>query len=271
MIREAVQLPHGPAFLSAGWELVDEQMPKLVAAVVTRVTAAGMVIPSVALVDRTCLGVKNAFVAGRQTKAQLDIWLDKIARSHGGIEKVNLLTVQSVVYNAIDYARSLGFEPHRDFPEALFGPRPAVLLDTPLAKPSHPIYVQGPTEDPKRVLAMLTRAVGEGNFGFVVGTGGTMLSDGNIEDEPDERGSFARGAPTKTESMRHRPSMDGPFLRPRPPPTGGTTSPQRRYSPNVWSTPPSAPTRAHAHPLVSGNLLLGAHSALVPWRSSGRH
>ncbi len=32
-----------------------------------------------------------------------------------------LAVAQSIVYNALDYAASLGFEPHPDFPEPLFG------------------------------------------------------------------------------------------------------------------------------------------------------
>src|SRR6185437_6698585 len=183
LVREAALLPQGPAFLSGGWKSTDEGAPQLVTAVVTRVAPGGILIPSIALVDRTCLGIKNAFLATPTSRANLDAWLDRIAAAHGSVEEADLLTVQSIVYHAVDYARSLGFEPHRDFPEPLFGPRPDTLLDTPLARPARPVYVRGPEDDPVRILAQLTRAVGEGNFDFVVG--GPPTFD---EEEEDEEG-----------------------------------------------------------------------------------
>lgn len=182
IVREALALPHGPSFLSAGWRSADERGPQLVTAVVTRVGPGGLLIPSIALVDRTCLGIKNGFIGRPATRAELDTWLARIAAAHGGVEPADLYTVQSIVYHAIDYARSLGFEPHPDFPEPLFGPRPDQLLDTPLARPARPIYWSGPDDDPARVVAQLTRAVGEGNFNFVAG--GPPMFD----EEEDEEG-----------------------------------------------------------------------------------
>jgi hypothetical protein len=75
-----------------------------------------------------------------------------------------LAVAQSVVYNAVDYAKSLGFEPHEDFPDALFGPRPATLLDTPLAHPARPYWVRGPDDDVDEILGTLDESVGEGNY-----------------------------------------------------------------------------------------------------------
>jgi|SRR6185437_2803122 len=188
LVREAMMFPQGPAFLSAGWDSADEQAPQLVTAVVTRVAPiGGILIPSVALVDRTCLGIKNGFLAAPAKRADLDAWLDRVAAVHGGIEEVPLLYVQSVVYHAIDYARSLGFEPHPDFPEPLFGPRPEHLRDTPLAHRARPFYMPGPEDDSAVVIQRLIRAVGEGNFDFAAG-GPTLIGDLGDDEDLDEEG-----------------------------------------------------------------------------------
>jgi hypothetical protein len=68
----------------------------------------------------------------------------------------------------VDYARRLGFKPHRDFVEALYGPRPAQLLPTPWHAEERPIYLAGPRDDAKRVCSRLDAAVGAGNYDFVV-------------------------------------------------------------------------------------------------------
>jgi hypothetical protein len=67
-----------------------------------------------------------------------------------------------VIFNAIDYAATLGFSPHRDFVAALVGPRPDTLLDTPLARPARPVFVPGPDDDVARIVRVLTAKVGTG-------------------------------------------------------------------------------------------------------------
>jgi hypothetical protein len=129
----------------------------------------GMFLPVIALVDRTCLGVKNAFASQPLTEWDLGGFIAELGAVHeGGMVPCELVVAQSVVYHAIDFAASLGFEPHPDFPESLFGPRPEVLVDTPLARPARPYWVRGPDDDAEEILAMLDEAVGEGNYDVAV-------------------------------------------------------------------------------------------------------
>ena len=55
-----------------------------------------------ALVDRTCLGVKSAFAGQKVTDAEVDDLLEDIGVPHGGMEACEPLTAQSIVYHAID-------------------------------------------------------------------------------------------------------------------------------------------------------------------------
>jgi hypothetical protein len=168
LLSLAARSPLGPCALSHGWD--DETTPKLVTAVVTHVLPSGELLPAIALVDRTCLGVKNGFVAHLVSEAELAEFLDEIGLSHGGMEEAPPLVVKSLVFNAIDYARRLGFEPHPDFPLALFAPRPEALLATPWHARERPFYMAGLDDDVARIRARLTAAVGPEHFDFIAGS-----------------------------------------------------------------------------------------------------
>ena len=158
LLRLASSAPFGPCWISDTLE-DSVELPKLVTVVVTRVLPDGLLLPEMILVDRTCLGVKDAVVA--QPMDEDTIVAGPIRQSPDTMSRCELLVAQSVIYHAIDYARSLGFEPHRDFRAALLGTRPEHLLDTPLAKPERPFYVAGPSDNVGFVLHKLKKAVGE--------------------------------------------------------------------------------------------------------------
>ena len=165
ILRQAAQLPHGQAYVSADFTLERMDPPRLVSVVLTRKAPGGIVVASLALVDRTCLGVKNAFVAEPMLEYNFGSFLAEVGRAHeGGMVPCELLVAQSIVFHALDYAASLGFEPHPDFPDPLFGPRPEALADTPLSHPTRPFWVRGPDDDVEEILATLDESVGEGNY-----------------------------------------------------------------------------------------------------------
>lgn len=163
LVRKAATFPFGPSFISPEWQQADAALPSLVSVVVTRRAPNGMLVPALALVDRTCLGVKNGFVGKPVPASALQSFLGRLEDLHGSMEPCELDVAQSVVFHALDYARSLGFAAHPDFPAALFGPRPEKLLDTPLARPRRPYYVSGPDDDVELITEQLRSAVGS-NF-----------------------------------------------------------------------------------------------------------
>jgi len=152
----------GPAWIGEGYDEI-EGPPSLVTIVITR-RARGLLLAEVALVDRTCLGVKNAHVLPPMSDVEIDDGLHSL-----GLDLVPCepLLAQSVVFRALDYARSLGFEPHADFVGAFFEPRPEQLLDTPWARPDRPVYISGPSDDAPRIIAKLSAKVGPDGFEFV--------------------------------------------------------------------------------------------------------
>ncbi|MDD5306573.1 MAG: hypothetical protein PHU25_04555 [Deltaproteobacteria bacterium] len=164
-------LPFGPAYLSAGWNDEDADV-ELVSVIVTRRLPDGRFLVGLALVDRTCLGVKDAYDLPPLGRDGLRDAVERVGLPHDGMEEVEPLVALSVVHHALAYARKLGFEPHPDFPAAIFGPRPEALVDTPHANDEKPLYVAGPHDDSAAVTRKLDAAVGNGNYDFIVPLGG---------------------------------------------------------------------------------------------------
>jgi hypothetical protein len=163
LVASARRAPFGPCALSLDWD--SELLPPgLVTAVVTRVLGNGSLLPSVALVDRTCVGIKNGFLDEPLEPSELSAWLDDTFAAHGGWEACEPLQAQSIVFHALDYAQRLGFRPHPDAELALFEPRPNELLPTALHACARPIYVSGPHDNVSVIISRLTESVGADGF-----------------------------------------------------------------------------------------------------------
>lgn len=170
----------GPAWVSASYH--DDPLA-LVTTVLTR-RIRGRLLAVVTLVDRTCLGAKDAFVFGPTSEDEiLEFISDELGARREDFVRCSSETVQSIVFQAIDYASTLGFEPCPAFPVAMFEPRPDPMPVTPRARPERPIYIAGPDDDVGSILRQLRAAVGEGNFGFVL-PGAHELAEALDPDEP---------------------------------------------------------------------------------------
>ena len=189
LLRTAERAPLEAAYLSKGWRDANPAMPLLVTALLLRRLPSGQLLPVVCLVDRTCLGLKSGFLSRPIFDLQLPSLLQEIGEPHGGLEACEPLVAQSLIFHAVDYARSLGFSPDPDVPLTVLGPRPEVLLDTPLCRPERPIFVSGPYDDAMRVFAVLDRAVGERGYELIDDPAmflPDLEDDEDLEDEPKD-------------------------------------------------------------------------------------
>jgi hypothetical protein len=122
------------------------------------------------LVDTYCLGVKNAVPPSMVDRRELPAFLDDFFSAYDGDPlPAPIELAQDLVFGAVDYARSLGFDPHRDL--YLAAPhlgtwqppgRIAFGLD------GKPYFQQGPYDNPARVMRTLDRSVGTGNYHFTM-------------------------------------------------------------------------------------------------------
>jgi hypothetical protein len=180
-VRAGARSPFGPCFISSGWD--DSERARLVSLVVTRILDGGDLLPHVLLLDRTCLGVKNAMLVAPMTEDELVELVEQVGVPSGGMEECNASLAQSMVFHAVEYAAKLGFAPNPDFHEDLLGPRPDELLATPWASLERPLYVPGPDDNVSLILMQLRKAVGEN---FELGDLGGSLLEHELDDDTEE-------------------------------------------------------------------------------------
>jgi hypothetical protein len=159
--------------LSTCWIASDwRNTNNLTQAIVTRTHANGRVAVTAFIVDLACLGVKNASVAAFISDYEFRFeYLDRVQQTQA-FETCSSDLIAKIVRTGIDYARSLGFEPHRDTKDALkflHDAHPETVLD---AIPTggengRPLFVQGPYDNVNKIIRTLEKTVGEGNFDFV--------------------------------------------------------------------------------------------------------
>jgi hypothetical protein len=185
LLRLASSAPFGPCFVSASLDGPEDEMPPALITVLVTRRVRGQLLGQLVLVDRTCLGVKNANLLALQPELSLREFLDEVLQSMDELRECEPGEAQAVVFHALEYAASLGFGYHPDFEPSLFEPRPESLRETPLAHPESPYYVSGPDDDVDVILAQLDSVVGPGNYGFLGDlSAGTLFDD--EEDEEDE-------------------------------------------------------------------------------------
>ena len=167
---DIVKLPYGPCFMNVEWREEGESR-SLVSAVVTRPLLDGRYLTSLVLVDRTCLGIKNAYKPEIYTADQLSERLAVLDDVHK-MEQVQPAEALSVVHHAVAYAKKLGFNPHQHFRPEVFEPAPTPLLETPHANDSKPFYFSGPDDDVDYILRQLDEQLGRDNYDYMLEIGG---------------------------------------------------------------------------------------------------
>jgi len=125
------------------------------------------------LVDVFCLGVKNTNGPKTMDRRKLPDFVRDFFSAWPSRVPVPapLELARHVVFGAVDYARDLGFEPHRDFAKgaALLGDWAAGSSDVTFGHDGKPLYINGPHDDTYGILTKLRRNVGDGNFYYILG------------------------------------------------------------------------------------------------------
>jgi hypothetical protein len=124
------------------------------------------------LVDTYCQGVKNALSPNILNRRDLNPFLADFFSSYNtGPLPAPLELAQHLVLGAVDYARTLGFDPHPDFYPAkphLGSWQPPSNIDFGLH--GKPYFQQGPYDNPTQIIRTLNRSVGPGNYHFTTVT-----------------------------------------------------------------------------------------------------
>jgi hypothetical protein len=140
----------------------------------SRTLPDGSVAMAVFLVDRSCLGVKDAFghILGG---AEYERRFVGEMRSQFSVRDVSPATVRKLVEGAVAYAAGLGFAPHADYHKAqpIFGAIDAAdcTEEFEFGQDGQPFFIAGPHDTPERcrqILAILTHSCGADGFHYTI-------------------------------------------------------------------------------------------------------
>ncbi|ABK45397.1 hypothetical protein Mmc1_2906 [Magnetococcus marinus MC-1] len=142
--------------------------------ILSRKVATGEVAFACYLIDFWCLGVKNCF-CNIVPSLQYEEFIEQ-SRDRENIIPIHPACLSKIVGSSVEYAQSLGFQPHPDFKLA------KVLLNgiDPMLCPSEyefgqngkPFYMSGPNDSEafvNKVVKQLAKVCGEGNYDYMVG------------------------------------------------------------------------------------------------------
>jgi hypothetical protein len=181
-IAGAEQWPFRECLITSEWR-DTKQITQLL---IVRENTRGQVVVGVLLVDLACLGLKNGFARGFASYRSFELELLNDLRERQEVTPCSLDLAAKIAQVATDYARGLGFEPHRDTKTALrllAGAQPDLILETiPTGGPNgKPFYINGPADDSQKILRTLERTVGVGHFEMLVGVPGAFGFDDDFD------------------------------------------------------------------------------------------
>jgi hypothetical protein len=184
--RLAARWPLHECLVSDNWT----EPGALVQILIARRSAEGEIGVAAILVDLGCLGVKDAFTHVLDSQREYEVALRGAMTSRLPMSEVSIDLAARIIREAVAYAASLGFKPHRDYYEAapfLADADPdASSAVIPVGGPDgRPLFVSGPHDNFERLLAQLTRSVGAGNFTVTVGLPTLPFDLIDIADEAD--------------------------------------------------------------------------------------
>ncbi|NNJ09845.1 hypothetical protein EKD04_005855 [Chloroflexales bacterium ZM16-3] len=169
----ATDWPVYEVLLSRDWDKEGSLASALVARESPR---SGKVATASFLVDLACLGLKSTQVMLFNDAAAYTAGLRAHITGMMPMASADINLVAKIVFTGVAYAESLGFKPDPVFaqsrylieeanPDGCFTPVPTG------GKDGKPFFINGPNDDPNKVIAQLERAVGAGNYNFLLGDG----------------------------------------------------------------------------------------------------
>jgi hypothetical protein len=156
---------------------------------ISRLLPNGTVAVAAFLVDRYCLGVKDAFafILGRSSYEERFV---RQTRSRLAVRDLSPAAARKIVEQAVAYARELGIAPHPDYQTAmvLFGDVDAndCQEEFEFGKDGKPLYIAGPhdtAERSRQIVSILTHSCGADGFHYLIPLGdpGKILSGEQVD------------------------------------------------------------------------------------------
>ena len=141
--------------------------------IVTRSKGYNRFVAATYLIDYWCLGLKDTIPPRNCNDSQYKNFVQLSYSQFGQeYEEISLEQAQALVWGAIAYAKTLGFEPHRDFEQskAHLGESTSEI-GLKFGRNGQPCYVEGPYDNRTKIINTLRNSVGDGNFDYLFGMG----------------------------------------------------------------------------------------------------
>ena len=198
-IQHADDYPIEACYLNADWK--ERGLARIV---VTRSQENGKAMAGVFLVDIFCLGVKDAFCNEGLDSRQIEDELLPRFYQNEEPTRVGINYAKEIICGAVEYAKSLGFEPHPDFElsrhvlgtEEFSRPR-GLEFGGPEGKP---LYIAGADDDVATVLQKLRKRLGENGFEFITPEDDWQAIDKDEDWEPGPGGRVLSDATERLDS-----------------------------------------------------------------------
>lgn len=191
--QRARNLPVFKCFVNEDWE---ESGTALV--VVARNHINGNITWCSYLVDLGCLGVKDTMYQFNVPEYEFDEYKSELEVNFDIVE-INYNVAHNIIYAGWEYAKEIGFEPHKDFLSITSYMLEEDNDDIPLieitcgGENGKPIFMQGPFEDDamaRMIINELEKKLGAGNFDYVLAADNPMddiyPDDDEWDDDDDE-------------------------------------------------------------------------------------
>jgi len=142
---------------------------------ITRLSPQGEVVIASFIVDVYCLGIKKTLFKTLPLPEYEQSFKAGIVKSHGdyAFTKIKPSCAKKLLDGAAEYARELGFTPHKDYHalKTIFGTEKLGFCWSRyrFGKDKMPFYVKGPNEssaDANHIIATLEKNCGAGNFHY---------------------------------------------------------------------------------------------------------
>lgn len=161
-LREAATWPVMECWVNREWQ---DPMHLNQVVLARRNPNTGIIVLASYLVDRACLGVKNALVANFATAQEYRERFLAGVKERQDMIQVDVNHVAAIVKAGLDYAASLNFRPHRDYAEAaiLLGDADPTAFTEPIpvgGPEGKPFFISGPYDNVDKIMAHLTRLLG---------------------------------------------------------------------------------------------------------------
>lgn len=144
--------------------------------VTRRNPATGEVYAGTYLLDRACLGVKDAYAANFINAESFRREMLAHLSQRQELVKIDFNLAAKIVKVGLEYAAQFGFRPHRDYQEASIllqdADPDAVDIEIPVGGPEgKPFFVAGPYDNADKIVARLTQQLGPEGFHFIMPVG----------------------------------------------------------------------------------------------------